>query len=119
MFFLSIFRSLSLSFSLILSGGQGTWDPALLPLIAQLGPQTPFEVQINGADTNGPGGKGGNMTGGMWLPASLQVWCVVAIIVVVAEVVRSSRKTSCKLIPFPLPSSSFLRVNVTPPPRIR
>jgi len=57
----------SKSVSLVDAEGQG-WDQALLPLLQQLSPQSPFEVQLNGGHTQ-------NMTDGIWLPARLQSKC--------------------------------------------
>ena len=52
----------------IVDAAGGAWQASLLQLIAQLGPQSPLEVQINGGAT-------ANMTDGTWLPVHLTPKC--------------------------------------------
>lgn len=42
-------------------------DPAILPLLQQLGPESPMEVQLNGSN--------GNFTDGVWLPVKIEPKC--------------------------------------------
>ena len=50
------------------TAGQGvTWTPELLPILQQLGPESPMEIQLNG-DPN-------NNTLGTWLPVALRPKC--------------------------------------------
>jgi len=50
--------------------GQGgmAWPPAMLPLLAQLGPESPMQIQLNGDPTN--------VTAGVWLPVRLTSKCM-------------------------------------------